>query len=83
MKVTFRLAWSGLAERSTRALLTVLTRVPRTRLSWTREAGPYFGNELMTFSAAGRLALVELAQTRPGETESALHVVKRIALSSG
>ena len=83
MKVAFRLAWSGLAERTTRSLLSVLTKVPRTELNWTREAGPYFGNELMTFTAAGRLALVELAKTRAGETESALHVVQRVALSSG
>jgi hypothetical protein len=60
----------------------VLTKVPRTRLNWTREAGPYFGNELMTFTAAGRLALVELAKTHPGQADSGLHVVGRIALSS-
>ena len=83
MKVAFRLAWSTAARRTVRGLLDVVTRVPRTRVSWQREAGPYFGNELMTFTAAGRLAMVELAQTRPKETESALHVVKRIALSSG
>jgi hypothetical protein len=83
MKLTFRLAWSRVAERTTRALLGLVTRVPRPPVSWHREAGPYFGNELMTFSAAGRLALVELAQTRSHETESALHVVQRIALSSG
>jgi phosphodiesterase/alkaline phosphatase D-like protein len=83
MKVTFRLAWSRLAERTTRALLGVLTRVPRTELNWTRQAGPYFGNELMTFTAAGRIAMVELSKTRSGETDSALHVVQRIALSSG
>jgi hypothetical protein len=83
MKVAFRLAWSRLAERTTRLLLSVLTRVPRTQLRWTREAGPYFGNELMTFTAAGRIALVELAQTHAGETDSTLHVVQRIALSSG
>jgi hypothetical protein len=83
MKVAFRLAWSRLAERTTRSLLSVLTRVPRTELNWTREAGPYFGNELMTFTAAGRIALVELATTRPHETDSRLHVVQRIALSTG
>jgi phosphodiesterase/alkaline phosphatase D-like protein len=82
MKVAFRLAWSRVAERTTRSLLSVLTRVPRTELNWTRQAGPYFGNELMTFTAAGRMAMVELAKTRSGET-AALHVVQRIALSSG
>jgi len=81
MKVAFRLAWSSLAGRTTRSLLDVVTRVPRPKVSWQREAGPYFGNELMTFTAAGRVSMVELAQTRHGETE-ALHSVGRIALSS-
>jgi phosphodiesterase/alkaline phosphatase D-like protein len=83
MKAAFRLAWSRAAERTTRSLLSVLTRVPRTELNWTRQAGPYFGNELMTFTAAGRIAMVELAKTRSGETHSTLHVVQRVALSSG
>jgi hypothetical protein len=82
MKVTFRLAWSRLARRFTRTLLDLVTEVPRTGVSWQREAGPFFGNELMTFTAAGRLALVELAQTRPGEADSGLHVVQRRVLSS-
>jgi hypothetical protein len=82
MKVAFRLAWSRMAERTTRSLLSVVARVPRSRLRWSREAGPYFGNELMTFTAADRIALVELSQTRAGQTDS-LHVVQRIALSSG
>lgn len=81
MKVAFRLAWSQLAERTTRSLLSIVTRVPRTQLRWSREAGPHFGNEMMTFTAAGRIALVELARTRAGDTDS-LHVVQRIALSS-
>jgi hypothetical protein len=37
----------------------------------------------MTFTAAGRLATVELSKTRGGEKQPALHVVQRIALSSG
>jgi phosphodiesterase/alkaline phosphatase D-like protein len=82
MKVAFRLAWSRIARRCTRTLLDLVTEVPRTKVGWEREAGPFFGNELMTFIAAGRLALVELAQTRPDEAESALHVVQRRVLSS-
>ncbi len=83
MKVTFRLAWSRLAERTTRGLLDLVTKVPRSRLSWTREAGPFFGNELMTFHATGRLAVVELAKTPRGSADGGLRVVGRIALSSG
>jgi phosphodiesterase/alkaline phosphatase D-like protein len=82
MKVAFRLAWSRIARRFTRTLLDLVTEVPRTGVSWQREAGPFFGNELMTFTAAGRLALVELAQTRPGEADSGLHIVQRRVLSS-
>jgi phosphodiesterase/alkaline phosphatase D-like protein len=82
MKVAFRVAWSRMARNCTRTLLDVVTKVPRPTVSWQREAGPFFGNELMTFTAAGRLALVEVAQTRPGEDQSALHLVQRRALSS-
>jgi len=81
MKVTFRVAWSRVAERFTRTLLGVVARVPDSGLHWDREAGPYFGNELMTFTAAGRLATVELSKTHSGE--QTLRVVQRIALSSG
>ncbi|MEP6853097.1 MAG: alkaline phosphatase D family protein [bacterium] len=83
MKGTFRLAWSGLAEGAVRMVLGLLVRVPRPPVSWQREAGPYFGNELMTFVAAGRVSMVELAKTRAGEDNPALHVVARVALSSG
>jgi len=82
MKLTFRAAWNSLTARLTRALLGLLIRVPDAGVRWQREGGPYFGNELMTFTAAGRLATVELSKTRH-EGDPALHVVQRIALSSG
>ncbi|MFL6161855.1 MAG: alkaline phosphatase D family protein [Jatrophihabitantaceae bacterium] len=83
MKFGFRLSWSRFAERLTRGLLGLVAKVPEIEVSWQREAGPYFGNELMTFTAAGRLATVELSKTRAREQDPALHVVQRIALSSG
>jgi hypothetical protein len=83
MKLFFRLSWSEFAERMARSLLGLVHRVPDAGLRWQREGGPYFGNELMTFTAAGRLATVELSKTRAHEQEPALHVVQRIALSSG
>jgi PhoD-like phosphatase len=83
MKFAFRISWSRFAERATRFLLGAVARVPDAGIRWDREAGPYFGNELMTFTAAGRLATVELSKTRAGEDDPALHVVQRIALSSG
>jgi len=83
MKLTFRLSWNHLTARLARALLGLLIRVPDAGLRWQREGGPYFGNELMTFTAAGRLATVELSKTRAHSGDPALHVVQRIALSSG
>ncbi|HEX2902378.1 MAG TPA: alkaline phosphatase D family protein [Jatrophihabitans sp.] len=81
MKRAFRLAWSRVAERCTRVLLGAVHPVPEPGLAWRRTAGPYFGNELMTFVAAGRIASVELAKTSPHRDE--LHVVDRVALSTG
>jgi hypothetical protein len=83
MQLAFRVGWSNLAERAVRLLLGLVIRVPDAGLRWQREGGPYFGNELMTFTAAGRLATVELSKTRAHEAEPTLHVVQRIALSSG
>ena len=83
MKLFFRVSWSNAAERVTRLLLGLVVRVPDAGVRWQREGGPYFGNELMTFTAAGRLATVELSKTRSAERDPALHVVQRIALCSG
>jgi hypothetical protein len=82
MKRAFRLAWSDVAERITRTILGAIVRVPRPTVTWRRKAGPYFGNELMTFAADGRRASVELAKTATGEQDPALHVVQRIELAA-
>ena len=84
MKLVFRIAWSGVAERLTRVLLTLLGLFAgprRPRFSWRRAAGPYFGNGLMTFVAAGRRADVVLQQTRAGDEPGRLHEVERLSLS--
>ncbi len=81
MKVTFRLSWSRIAERVVRRLLALVAPLPKHRVTWKRAAGPYFGNELMTLTAVGRSASVELAKTRARELEPALHVVDRLTLS--
>jgi len=81
MKRTFRLAWSRVAERSTRTLLGLLATVPEPAFSWRRLGGPYFGNELMTLVADGRLAVVELTRTRADDHDR-LHFIERIGLSS-
>jgi hypothetical protein len=84
MKLVFRITWSGVTERLTRVLLTVLGLFAgprRLRFSWRCTAGPYFGNELMTFVAAGRRADVVLQKTRAGDHPGRLHEVERLNLS--
>ncbi|MGI8697036.1 MAG: alkaline phosphatase D family protein [Mycobacteriales bacterium] len=82
MQVGFRLFWSRLAERGTRGLLGLLTPVPPMALSWDREDGPYFGNELMTLLIDGRHADVRLAKSGYDHAgEPALHRVAFRTLS--
>jgi len=65
MKVAFRVAWSRAAEQVTRFLLDRVARVPPQPLTWSREAGPCYGNEIATLTLEGRSArlLLERATT--------------------
>ncbi|HET6209622.1 MAG TPA: alkaline phosphatase D family protein [Jatrophihabitans sp.] len=84
MKLVFRISWSRVAERLTWLLLTVaglFARPPEPTLSWRRTAGPYFGNELMTFVADGRSAELVLAKTHSGDRPARLHQVDRLTLT--
>ena len=56
MKVAFRIGWSRAAEACTRFLLTSVARVPKQELSWSKLAGPYYGNEIATLLLDGRSA---------------------------
>ena len=56
MKVAFRIAWSRAAERTTRFLLDRVAKVPRQELTWSRLAGPFYGNEIATLFLDGRSA---------------------------
>ena len=62
MRLAFRAAWSRVAERTTRRLLGLVTKVPTPSVEWTRLSGPYFGNDLMTLRLDGRHAQVLLEQ---------------------
>jgi phosphodiesterase/alkaline phosphatase D-like protein len=62
MKVAFRVAWSRAAERVTRFLLDRVSKVPPQQLSWSRVAGPYYGNEIATLTLDGRSARVVVEQ---------------------
>lgn len=84
MKLVFRVSWSRVAERAVWLLLTLVglfARPPQPPMSWRRAAGPYFGNELMTFVADGRSAEVVLAKTHSGDQPTRLHQVDRLPLS--
>jgi hypothetical protein len=81
MKVAFRLSWSRFAERATRSVLGIVASVPELSLRWTREAGPYFGDEIMTAVFAGRVASVRLEQAGPSSDRPTLTEVARMSLS--
>jgi PhoD-like phosphatase len=61
MRVGFRFGWSLLGRLAGR-LLARHGRVPRTPVSWRRLGGPWFGNQLMTLTLAGRSARLRLHQ---------------------
>ena len=60
MKVTFRISWSRLTERSVRFLLGRVSKVPPMTLEWNRLCGPYFGDQIATLTLAGRSARVRI-----------------------
>ncbi|MBI4941901.1 MAG: alkaline phosphatase family protein [Actinobacteria bacterium] len=65
MRLAFRLAWSGAARRTARALLGALGGAPRPSLAWDLVAGPHFGNALATLVLAGRRASLVVEGTTP------------------
>jgi hypothetical protein len=46
----------------TRFLLDRVSKVPPQQLSWSRVAGPYYGNEIATLTLDGRSARVVVEQ---------------------
>ncbi|MEP6598086.1 MAG: alkaline phosphatase D family protein [Actinomycetota bacterium] len=81
MKLAFRVSWSRAAERVTRALLGLVAKVPPMTIAWTREAGPYFGNELVTLVLRGRRAELTVQKSSPSDKPASLHEVARMTLS--
>jgi hypothetical protein len=65
MRLAFRAGWSRAAERGTRRVLGVIAKVPPPSVEWTRTAGPYFGNDVMTLRLDGRRADLLLEQAGP------------------
>ena len=80
MKVAFRVGWSRAAERTVRVLLNAFARVPPMIVDWDREAGPYFGDELMTVEFRERSADVLLEKAGPRD-DATLRDIARVTLS--
>jgi PhoD-like phosphatase len=68
-RLMFRLGWSRRLERVTRVLDT-LTKVPPPSLSWSKVAGPFFGNQLGTLVLDGRSARFALSKAVPAPGRS-------------
>jgi hypothetical protein len=63
MKIAFRVSWTRAAEKLTRFLLDRVSRLPHQPLSWSRIAGPYYGNEIATLLLDGRSARLVIEQS--------------------
>lgn len=70
----FRLGWSRTGRWLGRAF-SRHGRTGRPPLSWRRTGGPWFGNQLMTLSLAGRTARLWLDQARSGGSGARLVTV--------
>jgi phosphodiesterase/alkaline phosphatase D-like protein len=81
VRLAFRGAWSRVAERFTRVLLGVVATPPAPVVEWTRLAGPYFGNDLMTLHLEGTRATLLLEQAGPSSREPELNEVTRLVLA--
>ncbi|MFI5977989.1 alkaline phosphatase D family protein [Streptomyces sp. NPDC051452] len=72
MRIGFRFGWSGVARVLGR-LLTRHGRCDRPPVSWRRQGGPWFGNQLMTLTLRGRAAHLRLERTAPDATLRVVH----------
>ncbi|AWN27003.1 alkaline phosphatase D family protein [Streptomyces sp. NEAU-S7GS2] len=63
LQAGFRFGWSR-PGRWLGKLLARHGRLPRPAVKWRRTGGPWFGNQLMTLTLAGRAARLALDQTR-------------------
>lgn len=67
LRAGFRFGWSRTGRRLGR-LLARHGRLGRPPLTWRRTGGPWFGNQLMTLTLAGRTARIALDQARREES---------------
>jgi len=81
MKLAFRISWSRLAERMTRLVLGLVGRVPTMSIEWSKTAGPYFGDEIVTLVFDGRRADLLLERSGKSSAQPDLREVARLSLS--
>jgi hypothetical protein len=75
-------SWTRAAEKLTRFLLDRVSRLPHQPLSWSRIAGPYYGNEIATLLLDGRAARLVIEQSGRDRSGTArLHPVCDLDLS--
>ncbi|MEU0008392.1 alkaline phosphatase D family protein [Streptomyces sp. NPDC006314] len=79
MRIGFRLGWSAPARLLGR-LLARHGRCSRSPVTWRKQGGPWFGNQLMTLTLRGRSAHLRLERTGK---EAALHTVHECTLTPG
>jgi hypothetical protein len=82
MKVAFRVAWSGAAERFVSSLLRLTGPMPEPSISWDRLLGPTFSNEIATLLIDGRGAEVVLEHAAPADDPAELVEVARLTLTN-
>ncbi|WP_250403654.1 alkaline phosphatase D family protein [Streptomyces cellostaticus] len=77
MRIGFRFGWSAPARLLGR-LLARHGRCPRPPVSWRKQGGPWFGNQLMTLTLRDRSARLRLERTTSNAT---LHTVHETVLT--
>ncbi|MCK8675222.1 alkaline phosphatase family protein [Rhodococcus sp. HM1] len=82
VRVAFRVAWSRTAERCVRAVLGLVTPVPTTSITWSKAAGPTFGNQVATLRVEGRAAHLTIERTATARGAHHFETVAELGLSS-
>ena len=82
MKVVFRVFWSRAMERILRLVLGVVANVPVPSVTWRRQDGPYFSNEVAEFVTEGRAAYTTLNRSQGTQDTAHLDEVGRLRLTA-
>ncbi|MEV1046810.1 alkaline phosphatase D family protein [Streptomyces sp. NPDC049916] len=80
MRAAFRFGWSRMGRRIGRALARH-GRTGESPVTWRRDGGPWFGNQLMTLTLRGRNSALTLVQATEGESGAQLETVLERSLT--